>query len=137
MLIDKSEILEYIPQRNPFVMIDAILNADENCIEGEFTINENVLANNSYCSQAILIEFIAQTCAAGFGYLSKDKKEKGKLGFIGAVSKLEINENVTLGDYVRSQVKVLTSFDQVQLIQGIVKKNGVEILSCQMKIVTP
>jgi len=137
MLINKNEIINYLPQRDPFVMIDSLISADKDLIIGQYKLKENILSNKKHTSPSILIEFLAQTCAAGLGYQSDILEEQDKLGFIGAISKLVVFGEAFNGDTLTSQIKFLTSFDQIHLIEGIVMKKDVELLRCQMKIVTP
>lgn len=137
MLIDKSSIINYIPQRFPFVMIDKLITAGETQFESEFEITEeNIFLKDGILSESALVENIAQTCAAGFGYVNSLKGEgAGKLGFIGSVSRLEIKQTAQVDDLVTTKVNVLSTFDTIHLIEGIAMKGNEELIKCQMKIV--
>ena len=83
-----------------------------------------------------MIENIAQTCAAGFGYLNSLKGDnKGQLGFIGAVSKLKVHNVAKLNDELSTNVVILGTFDRVFLIKGEIFCNEKSLIECQMKIV--
>ena len=118
-------------------MIDSLLSANETTFESIFEINsDNLFIEGDLLSESALIENIAQTCAAGFGYVNSLKGETaGKLGFIGALSKLEVKNIAKSGDIISTTVNVLSTFDSIHLIEGIASSNGNELLSCQMKIV--
>jgi predicted hotdog family 3-hydroxylacyl-ACP dehydratase len=137
MLINKDSITKYIPQRFPFVMVDNLLSADETQFESTFEINsDNLFLKDGELSESALVENIAQTCAAGFGYVGSLKGEgAGKLGFIGSVTRLEVKKNAQLNDVISTKVNVLSTFDTIHLIEGVASSNGEELLSCQMKIV--
>lgn len=137
MLVNKDSITKYIPQRPPFVMIDELIAASEEGFHTTFTIEDtNLFLENGLLSESSLIENIAQTCAAGFGYVNSQKGDsEGQLGFIGAISKLSVSNQAKLGDKITTNVTILTSFDAIHLIEGIATSNGVELLKCQMKIV--
>lgn len=137
MLVNKDSITQYIPQRAPFVMIDELISATEEGFQTTFTIEEsNLFLENGLLSESSLIENIAQTCAAGFGYINSQKGNgEGQLGFIGAVSKLTVSNQAKLGDNIATNVTIMTSFDAIHLIEGTATSNGVELLKCQMKIV--
>lgn len=137
MLINKENILNYIPQRAPFVMIDALVLATEKEFESTFKVlDSNLFIENDTLSESALVENIAQTCAAGFGYQGSQKgEEAGKLGFIGAVTKLTVFALPNSGTELRTKIEILNTFDAIHLIQGTVFHNGNELLTCQMKIV--
>ena len=137
MLIDKEHITRYLPQRPPFVMIDELHSADENGFKSAFQVSENNLfLANAILSESALVENIAQTCAAGFGYVGSQKgEEAGRLGFIGAVSRLQVFELPQLSDLIETEIQIVSSFDSIHLVQGTARKNGKSLLECQLKIV--
>lgn len=137
MLIDKDTITNYIPQRFPFVMIDKLIAANETYFESEFTITaDNLFLQEGVLSESALVENIAQTCAAGFGYVNSQKGEAaGKLGFIGAVSRLEVRKEAIEQDTITTKVTVISTFDTIHLIEGTAFNGNEELLICQMKIV--
>lgn len=137
MLINKENITSIIPQRAPFVMIDSLLNANETGFNTNFEItSENLFLENGILSESSLIENIAQTCAAGFGYLnSLIEGGEPKLGFIGAVTQVQVENNAKLNDLIETSVQILSTFDTIHLVEGVAKSNGQVLLTCQMKIV--
>lgn len=137
MLINKENITSIIPQRAPFVMIDSLLNANETGFNTNFEITaENLFLENGILSESSLIENIAQTCAAGFGYLnSLIEGGEPKLGFIGAVTQVQVENNAKLNDLIETSVQILSTFDTIHLVEGVAKSNGQVLLTCQMKIV--
>lgn len=137
MLATKESITNFIPQRAPFVMIDALESATEEGFKTHFHIeSDNLFLENGQLSESSLIENIAQTCAAGFGYINSQKGTgEGQLGFIGAISKLFVTDFAKLGDSIETNVTILSSFENIHLIEGIASRNGNELVKCQMKIV--
>lgn len=137
MLISKENITSIIPQRAPFVMIDSLLDANETGFNTEFKItSDNLFLENGILSESSLIENIAQTCAAGFGYLnSLIEGGEPKLGFIGAVTQVQVMDTAKLDDVIETAVQILSTFDTIHLVEGTAKSNGKVLLSCQMKIV--
>ncbi|MCO5260995.1 MAG: hypothetical protein M9916_12720 [Crocinitomicaceae bacterium] len=138
MLIDKSSISKYIPQRAPFIMVDELITANETHFESQFIVDKsNLFLKNGLLSESALIENIAQTCAAGFGYVNSLKgDEAGKLGFIGSVSRVEVKDVAKELDALTTKVEVISTFDTIHLIEGkVYNKNSNELISCQMKIV--
>lgn len=137
MLINKENITSIIPQRTPFVMIDSLLTADETGFKTEFKIApDNLFLENAILSESALIENIAQTCAAGFGYLnSLAEGGEPKLGFIGAVTQVQVEKPAKQDDLIETSVQILSTFDTIHLVEGTAKSNGNVLLTCQMKIV--
>jgi 3-hydroxymyristoyl/3-hydroxydecanoyl-(acyl carrier protein) dehydratase len=137
MLINKENITSIIPQRAPFVMIDSLLDANETGFNTDFQItSENLFLEDGILSESSLIENIAQTCAAGFGYLnSLVEGGEPKLGFIGAVTQVQVINPAKLDDLIETSVQILSTFDTIHLVEGTAKSNGKVLLSCQMKIV--
>jgi len=137
MLINKENITSIIPQRTPFVMIDSLLSADQTGFKTQFEIApDNLFLENGVLSESALIENIAQTCAAGFGYLnSLEEGGEPKLGFIGAVTQVKVEKAAVENDLIETSVQVLSTFDTIHLVEGTAKSNGNVLVSCQMKIV--
>jgi predicted hotdog family 3-hydroxylacyl-ACP dehydratase len=137
MLIDQAKIKTIIPQREPFIMIDGLLDADNSGFNSTFKIvDTNCMLDGTNASEGALVENIAQTCAAGFGYLSSlEGQTEPRLGFIGAVTKLEVFGEAHVNDQLDTRVEILNTFENIHLIEGTVRCNETELLKCQMKIV--
>jgi predicted hotdog family 3-hydroxylacyl-ACP dehydratase len=87
-------------------------------------------------SEAAIIENIAQTCAAGFGYLSSlEVESEPRLGFIGAITKLEVFNELKTNAMIETHVSIINTFENIHLIEGIARSLNIDILKCQMKIV--
>ena len=137
MLIEKENITRFIPQRAPFVMIDTLVSADEKGFKSTFGIEQdNLFLQDSILSESALVENVAQTCAAGFGYINSLKGDgEGQLGFIGAVSRLTVENLPALGATLTTEIEILNTFDTIHLVQGAVFCDQTKLIECQMKIV--
>lgn len=137
MLIDKETIQNYIPQQAPFTMVDALVSATPEGFQSEYTIpQEHPLLNDDFSlSESAMVENVAQTCAAGFGFLNHREGGEPKLGFIGAVSRLETFGLPKVNDKLETKVEVLSAFEAINLVEGRVFHKGDELLRCQLKIV--
>ncbi len=137
MLVEKVNIKTYIPQREPFIMIDSLLQANETGFLSSFLVeDDNLFIDNNVLSESAIVENIAQTCAAGFGYLSSLEVEaEARLGFIGAITKLEVYNEVTANTLIETQVTILSTFESIHLIEGIARTSNTDLIKCQMKIV--
>lgn len=136
MILAENEITSVIPHREPFVMIGSLLSVSAEAIESNFTIKaDNILSEEGKFSFPGLIENIAQTCAAGFGYLDQQKGSGPKLGFIGAISKLKTFNQALVGETIHTKIETVTSFNNVVLIKGANFVGEKLLMECEMKIV--
>jgi predicted hotdog family 3-hydroxylacyl-ACP dehydratase len=126
---------EFIPQKHPFVFVDKLLYADENTSRGSFVIREgNFFVRAGIYSTSGLVESMAQTAAAGTGYLCSKKNRPVPLGYIGAVQKLEVTGWPPVNSEIIMEITLLTNILQVSLVSGTIKHNGNRMASCEMKI---
>lgn len=136
MILAQEKVLEIIPHRPPFVMVDELLAASQEEIMSSFTIKEdNLLNDEGGFSFPGLIENIAQTCAAGFGYLDQQSGGEPKVGFIGAISKLTTFDRPQVGTKIETKVQIIQKLYNVILIKGISYLGEEKLIECEMKIV--
>lgn len=134
-LPDKN-VIQYIPQRNPIVMISTLVAAADNITETELKIAATGLfVKDGLLHEPGLIENIAQTAAAGVGYQCALTGEPVPVGFIGAIKNLEIIALPRVGDVLETRVEVLEEIFDMTLIKGESFVKGKRMLSCEMKIV--
>ncbi len=134
-LVIEDDILEYIPQRAPIVMISEILLCTPESIITRFNILDDNIFVNDYCLQETgIIENIAQTAAAMTGYMTKKNNSEVKRGFIGSVKKLQINELPMIDTAITTEVKVITEVMNATVIEGVVMQNGKQMANCEMNI---
>jgi predicted hotdog family 3-hydroxylacyl-ACP dehydratase len=126
---------DFIPQKPPFVLVDKILYVDETTSRCSFTIpEENIFVTDGYYSTPGLVESMAQTAAAGTGYLCKQANKEVPIGYIGAVQKLEVADWPPANAEITMEIKLLTNILQVSLVSAVVKFQERIIASCEMKI---
>ena len=136
MLLNKNNITEIIPQQHPFVMVDNLLKANEEGFESTFIVDENnIFFSKNNLQEPALIENIAQTVAAGFGYIDKQSGGKPKIGFIGSIAKLKLHSLPKSGDLIDTKVIHLHQFENIYLVKGESYANGTLLVECEMKIV--
>jgi 3-hydroxymyristoyl/3-hydroxydecanoyl-(acyl carrier protein) dehydratase len=69
MQLTDINILDLLPQRPPFIMVDRLTHYDANSACTVFTVRaDNMFCKNGVMEEAGLVEVIAQTCAARTGY---------------------------------------------------------------------
>ncbi|MCE7065856.1 hypothetical protein [Dyadobacter sp. CY326] len=136
MTVAKDAINQYIPHRAPFVMIDNLVSASQERFETDFYITaDNLLVADGFFQESGLLENIAQTCAASFGYLDQQAGGAPKIGFIGAITKVEIHELPPVHSTIKTVVTPLHQLGNISLVQGESFLEGRILLGCEMKIV--
>lgn len=131
-----QQILDYLPHRPPFLMVDKLTSVDENRFESEFLISaDNILVQKDDFLESGLIENIAQTSAAGFGYIGAQKGEEPKVGYIGSVTKVEVFKLPPVGAMIITIVETLAQLGTIVLVRGVNYLNGEKLVECEMKIV--
>ena len=130
-----NDILLFIPQRHPFVMVDKLLYADEITATGSFLVTaDNILYNDGFFSEAGLLENMAQTVAASRGY--KQQKENNPVagGYIVGVKNFEIFFLPKLNDVLTTVIVVTGKMFNMTVIACKVSLNDVLVAQCELKI---
>lgn len=132
---EMTDILQYIPQRPPFVMIDDVLSADETTTQTEFLVREgHLFVQKGYFTTPGLVENMAQTAAAGSGYRAVNEHKQPATGFIGALKNLKVYELPKTGDRIKTSVSVLHQVMNASIVQGNVYIDEKVVASCEFKI---
>jgi len=133
--MEQTEVLAYIPQRPPFVMIDAVLHADEQLVRTSFTVHEgHLFVADGVFTEPGLVENMAQTAAAGTGYRARQEGKPAPVGFIGALKNLRIHMLPPVGAVIVTEIVFLQQVLQAHLVQGKIRMGEKEVASCEFKI---
>ncbi len=137
LLSSEEKILRLIPQRPPFVLVDAIYEHSENEILSGFTIPENhVLVNeNGELSESGIIEHFAQSIALHQGYNFYLRNEPAPVGYIGSIKNIEIFALPKTGEEIRTHITVLQQIMGVTMVSGEVFLNGKMIATGEMRTI--
>ena len=136
MTFKEIPILELLPQRPPFVMVDFLTDYSETKAACCLTIRpDNIFLEKGCLSAPGLIEHIAQTCAARLGYYNKYVLKTGvRLGFIGEVKDLNILRLPREGEQVETTITVLQEIFDVTLVSAEVRVGTELIATTGLKI---
>lgn len=128
-ILNQDQILEFIPQRDPIVMVSSLVD-----IQGKHSITEIMLSEGSlfatadgHISSYGVLEHIAQSYALVHGYVYGVC-----IGYIGRVRKLSIASLPVLNIPVRSYIEELHHMGNVTMINAEVKQGENSILTCEM-----
>ena len=127
-MLDVNQIMEIIPQRSPFLMIDRV----EEYIPGESAIAyKNVCINepffqghfpgNPIMPGVLIVEAMAQTGAVAVLSLEENK---GKNALFGGIDKLKFKKQVVPGDVLKLEVKIIKRKGPIGVGEAVATVDG-------------
>lgn len=127
-MLDINQIMEIIPQRAPFLMIDRV----EDFVPGEScTAYKNVCINEWYFQGhfpgqpimpgVLITEALAQTGAIAVLSLEENK---GKNALFGGIDKLRFKKQVVPGDVLKLEVKIIKQKGPIGVGEAIATVDG-------------
>jgi predicted hotdog family 3-hydroxylacyl-ACP dehydratase len=134
-MVNGQNILSFIPQRAPFVMVDEILYSDETTTQSAFVIKAgNIFAEDGELKEPGMVENIAQTAAARAGYRALQLGKPVQVGYIGAIKNLVINGYPKINETINTEIEIQNQIFDVSLISGKIICNEIVLAQCEMKI---
>lgn len=135
-IVSGDQVLEYIPQRPPFVMIDSVYEKGDDFVTSGLTIQEeNVMAEDGLFKDGGLIENIAQTAALYAGTKYKDAGEPIPVGYIAGIKNVKIFRNPEVGSSIITTTTLTNEMLNIQIVNGEVKdEEGELVASCELRI---
>lgn len=129
-MLKEKNILELLPQRPPFVMVDNLTDYSETQSSCCLTVRpDNVFLEKGCLQAAGLIEHIAQTCAARLGYYNIYVLKTGvRLGFIGEVKNLNLVRLPRQGEQIETTITIMQEIFDVTLVSAEVRV-GTEVIA--------
>ncbi|MEG2493965.1 MAG: hydroxymyristoyl-ACP dehydratase, partial [Rikenellaceae bacterium] len=106
-IISSEEIIEFIPQRAPIIMVDEFFGVEDNISRSGLTIDkDNIFCEEELFSECGVIEHIAQSAAMRMGYIYKSNNKNVPLGYIGSVNKFKIYSLPKVGEKLRTEITI-------------------------------
>ena len=130
-----QDIRNLIPQREPMIMIDRLLVADEKTGRSQFLVRpDNIFVQRGFLSASGLIENMAQTAAARIGYICQQEKRPVPIGYIGAIQNLEILELPKINGLIETEISIKNQIFDITIVTATVYTNGKPIALGDLKI---
>ncbi len=135
VIADPSQIHTFIPQKEPMIMIGNLVAVAGKKTVTTFLIPEdNIFVLDGLFREPGLIENMAQTAAAGVGYLAKMEKKDPPVGFIGGIRNLNIFSLPPAGSEIRTEVVVEHEVFDATIVNGKIFLHEVLIAEGELKI---
>jgi predicted hotdog family 3-hydroxylacyl-ACP dehydratase len=135
IISEETTIGQYIPQEPPFVMIGKLLDVTGRKTVTSLVIrNDNIFSSYGFFREPGLIENMAQTAAAGVGYLAQKEGKEPPVGFIGGIRNLQIHELPIVGSEIRTEVTVEHEIFDATVVAANIYMEERCIAQCEMKI---
>lgn len=125
--MDIKEIMEIIPHRYPFLLIDKVESIEGNKIVAKknVTMNENFFQGHfpqePVMPGVLIIEALAQ--AGAVSLLAKDEF-KGKIAYFGGIDKAKFRRKVVPGDTLTLEVELIKMRSKVGVAKGVAYVEG-------------
>lgn len=130
-----TDILHYIPQAPPVVLVDRVMEADETHTICAFLVKpEGLFVSKGVLSESGLTENMAQTAAAGVGYLCHQRNEEVPVGYIASIRNLTIHQLPAVGSVLYTEIMVTDNVMDVSFVQGTIRLGDQVIAECEMRI---
>lgn len=133
-ITDYDFLLNLLPQKKPFVMVDRLrFYSDKKIVSGLTVSSDNILTKNGHFSAPGLIENMAQTIALHAGYKYYLEQKPAPTGFIGAIKKAEIFELPKISKVLTTTIEIIHDIMGVTMVEAKVECEGKLIAQSEIK----
>lgn len=132
-----SDLELLMPHRPPIRWIDALTDCTETEARAEVTFSKDHFAvHDGKIAESALIECVAQTVAAGFGWLTRQKGTGGKPagGMLAAVSRFDFEQPAPLDVPLKINVRQLKRLGPMAMIGAQISVANQVIATGQISI---
>ena len=135
IIASEATIGQFIPQKNPIIMIGKLLDVTPATTVTSLVIKEdNLFCSEGFFREPGLIENMAQTAAAGVGFNSKENGKEPPVGFIGGLRNLLVHSLPRVGCEIRTEVTIEHEVFDAKVVKGKIFFEENCIAECELKI---
>jgi predicted hotdog family 3-hydroxylacyl-ACP dehydratase len=135
MLATRTQIINYIPQRDPFIAVHDIVQATDEFAQTQFEVlPEGIFVRNGLFREPGLLENIAQTAAVQMGVACKKEGRPVPSGYIASIKDLKIFSLPPIGALLTTSIHITNRVLSVILLEGKVRLKDTVVCQCEMRI---
>lgn len=139
VLMNKEQIMEIIPHRDPFLLIDEIIEMEVGVkVKARKYIKEDEFWFKGHFPEypitpgVLIIEMLAQVGAV---CMLSMPEYKGKIGLFGGIDKAKFRKQVLPGDVLELEVEIIRQRGPVGTGKALATVNGKKAVSCEITFV--
>ncbi len=131
----KERIVKYLPQRDPFVMVESLWLNNETTTVTSLTITDsNCLTENGFFTESGLLENMAQTAAVRVGYGFIEKGLDVPVGFITAIKDLKVHAYPKVGELIYTEAEHVNDVMNFSIVKGRVYVNQQLMAEAEVRV---
>ena len=135
MIASVKDLIRYIPQREPMVMIHGLEEVSEqHAVTFLHIFSTNIFVKEGKLREPGLIENIAQSAAVQAGYLCIKNGIPVTVGFIARIKKLEIMEFPPVNVDIQTTISITNNVFDMSMVTGEIFWREKLICHCEMTI---
>jgi len=135
MLATRTEIIHYIPQRDPFIAVHDLVQASDKFATTQFEVlPESIFVTKGFFGEPGLLENMAQTAAAQMGFACEEKGLPVPLGYLASIKNLNVFSLPPIGSVLTTSIQITNQVLNVILLEGIVRVRGTIVCQGEMRI---
>ena len=137
VLMNREQIMEVIPHRDPFLLIDEVLEMEEGkrVVARKYMNEDDYWFKGQFPDKAVtpgvlMVEMLAQ---AGAVCILSQPEFKGKIALFAGIDKVKFRRQVVPGDVLDLEVEIISQRGPIGVGKAIASVEGKKAVTCEIK----